>query len=213
MAITTEVGAANLALGKIGQTQRLTSLSGTTPVVLAVNDAFALARQGLLQEFRWRFATRRAVLAESEATARAEWGYVYELPEDFLEAQFINAGARDDQVPRDNRLSFTLEFEPAAGDLPDRQVFLTDVAPATDEAPELIYTWDQDDVAQWPPHFLEAFAWRLAGELAVPLAVKVDRAQLAFSMADQRLREAIAKEQRGRQADPPQDSEFITGRG
>jgi hypothetical protein len=217
MAITTAVSLANAALARIGQTARITSLTATSTAAQACNQFYDTARRGLLEEFRWRFATRRTVLVESVASKRQEWGYVYELPADFLSAQFINAGERDDQVPRDGRISFTLEFEPAAGegedDPQDREVLLTDVAPVADAAPELLYTFDQTAVGAWTEAFKSAVAWRLAAEICLPLSVKPDRARLAFDMAQSELNAAIAKHQRGRQADPPPESEFITSRG
>jgi hypothetical protein len=62
-------------------------------------------------------------------------------------------------------------------------------------------------------HFCDAVAWRLAAEVSLPLKVKADLAQLAFSMARQRLDEAVAVEQRGRESGPPPESDFIRSRG
>jgi hypothetical protein len=212
MAITSAVHVANAALARIGQSARITSLSATSTAALACNQFYDSARRELLEEYRWRFATKRAALAQLGALSRTEWGYVYALPADFLAAQFINAGVRDEQVPRDDRIPFTTEWDDDAG-VAGAEVLLTDVAPVADQAPELVYTFDQTVVSSWAESFKNAVAWRLAAEICLPLAVKPDRARLAYDMAQSSLNAAIAQAERGRQADPPPESEFITARG
>lgn len=211
MAITTAVHLANAALARIGQSARITSLSATNTAAQSCSQFYDTVRRECLEEYRWRFATRRAVLVQLEDLSRTEWAYVYELPADFLAGQFINAGARDEQTARDDRIPFTTEWDDDAG-ADGAEVLLTDVAPATDQAPELVYTFDQDVVATWSEAFKDAVAWRLAAEICLPLSVKPDRARLAFDMAQSSINAAIAKAERGRQTDPPPESEFITSR-
>lgn len=214
MAITTNsTGIANLALPRIGLLTPIGSITDTKDAAArACNTFYELVRQQVLRSFWWRWATKRAVLAELSAVSRQGWGYVYNLPADCLHPQYIWSGRREDYNPKGQRVPFDIESDAAASDA-SKRILLTDMAPVAAEAPRLSYTVDHTSVTQWPAHFVDALAWRLAAEVAVPLSAKADKASLAFQLAAQQLTFAIAVEQQAREAGEQQvESNFTNAR-
>jgi len=209
---TTTVDIANIALGRLGQLEDIAALSDATAGAKACNRYLAIARRAVLARFSWAHATRELVLTELASSTRANWDYVYDLPADFLRALNIDPGDRLARVTRDLRSPFEIGYD-VNGTRTDKRTLACDVVPEAATAPRLVYVRDDDDPDKWPPHFLDAVAWRLAAEVAMPLSVDAGRARLAFDLAGSALREAAAVEMSGRQEDPPPESELISVRG
>lgn len=188
-----------MALPLVGQSQAIASITDTGDTgAVACNLYYEVARKAVLSAWWWRFATKRAVLAQLSSVTRDGWGYVYNLPADCAFPQYIWAGVREEYNPKGQRVPFDIEYESTASDA-QKRVLLADMAPTT-TAPLLVYTFDQSNPAQWPTHFLDAVAWQLAARVAIPLSIKADKAQLAWSMSGALINQAIAIEQRGRES-------------
>lgn len=194
----------NLALSYVGNGQTINSLTENTLEAKQSLLHYGPTRDELLEGFPWRFATRRAVLAELSET-RTGWDYVYALPADFLAAQRIWNGRRlsrpEDEVP------FELEAL-GAGVNPSGKCLLTD-----QEDAELIYTAECPTVALWSPTFVQAVAWALAVKLALVVPVKPQLAALAETKAAAALRKARAAQLNGRRGDDEPPSSITASRG
>lgn len=202
---STEVAICNMALGRIGHSQSITTLADNTTEARACSRFYDDIRDYILASHHWRFATRRSDLTLATGVERNGWGYAYELPSDFIADQHIYAGARPSLVPGSMRIPYAIEHHLDGSD--DIGILLTD-----DDAPELVYTARIETVSRFPPHFVSALVWHLASELALELTKKADVANGMLQRAGLELARAIAIDARSGQPDAPLESELITGR-
>lgn len=201
-AVTTEAQLCNIALGYVGQRRLLGDLEEATTEAQMCKAFYGPTRDAVLASYRWSFATRRAELATVADVERNGWLYVYALPADCVEPRMLYNGLR---LPgSDERAPFTIELRDAV----DGFLLLTDV-----ESAELIYTARITTVGLFPALFVDAVAWRLAGQLALGLSVTP---QVGLAIRDrypQALSLAMAADSRQGQDDVVPDSEFIRIRG
>lgn len=152
---------------------------------------------------------------------RDGWGYVSELPSDFLQAleQWVTpSNSRTStgltyqvQPPPPIRAPLSSQRAPfaieAAGDGTSNRVLLTDI-----QNPVLHYTAQITDTQAFPALFIEALAWKLSIVLNASLRGDPERAAAATKMYIAALGEAVAADNRGNREDPEPDSEFTQAR-
>ncbi len=80
---TTLLAVCNRALGKIGA-PRINALTDDTPPALALAACLPGVPDWVLRAYRWRFALKRAVLAEADAVPAFGYGWSFTLPGDCL---------------------------------------------------------------------------------------------------------------------------------
>lgn len=132
----------NLALLKLGA-DTITTITEDTKMGRLCNTLFVLLRDEMLRQHPWNFAMGRAQLVANTLDAPDfEFKYFYALPDDYLRLIRIY----------NDRCRFKLE----GGNI------LTDSSTL-----DIIYIQQMDDPTDWDPLFREAFATRLAAELAV----------------------------------------------
>lgn len=198
---TTEAQVCNLALGLVGQRQFIDDLTEDSTEAQVAAQYFESTRNELLEAYHWRFATKRAVLAETTET-RTGWGYCYSAPSDMLKPQRIWDGNR--RPGAGEAIPFAFELNDAGSG----HLILTDMAEA-----ELIYTVELATVALWPAAFVKAVAAQLAVYFAGALAVKPQLWPSLERGAVMALQRAAALDANAGQADPEPDSEIIRERG
>lgn len=197
VAVTSEHQVANLALGIVGQRQFLDSLDEPTTEAQVAKTFFASTRNEVLAAYRWRFATKRAVLALT-TEERSGWGYAYAAPANMLVAQYIWSG---DRAPgAGDAVAFAKELNDAA----TGHLILTDMAEA-----ELVYTMELKTVALWPPHFVKTLAAQLAVYLAGALPVKPELMAPLQRSAQMALQTAAAIDANEAQRDADADAESV----
>lgn len=203
MAARTVENICNLALSRIGVRKLITSIDDSSAEAQACSAVYGIQRDVALQSFWWPFATKRVALAvlETEEEQREEWEYVYTPPADLLAVQYVTSGLRGGSV--DSRISFEMESNLAG----DGQVLLTDQVDAV-----LAYTIQQDNAATYSPAFVDALAYLLAAELALPLAAKPSLEQANRQRYELALQRAKGAAMRERQEDVPGDPEAIAAR-
>lgn len=213
------VSVCNLALSRIGVLQKITSLADQTPAGVACNAAYDFCRQELIQAFPWGWASSYAQLALVATQPNAEWLYAYQYPTEALFIRRIMPTPNATQTlpagttpwPTWNRSdtdAYPAPYE--IGYLHGAQVIYTDLINATCK-----YTFDQGDTTPFTAQFADLFAWRLAMELAYPLANSDERRRFAEAKFDKLKWEAPARamnEQQNSQPFVTENSEFIRGR-
>lgn len=156
----------NMALSHIGAEARVSSISPPDGSVEAGHCAtfYDQARVELIEPGNWRFALKRATLAEL-ANDSDTWLYAYALPSDCLRPlrvlRLFSAGVtvfnQDD-----------VRFSPT-----DRESADFDVEGATlytnEPAAVLLYTRDVTDTGKFTPSFVSALSDLLASYLAGPI--------------------------------------------
>lgn len=155
--MTSNVEIANRALTKIGA-NRIISLEDNTKEGREVKSMFTILRDAELRKFNWRFAIKRASLAALVDAPAFGYARQFRLPADYIKALQIG-----DWFPGPDMTDYigadTTPYQIENG------VILTD-----DAAPlSLRYVARIEDPTLFDPLFVEAFACKLAMELAEPI--------------------------------------------
>lgn len=147
---------ANFALRHIGSREISNIESDDTEEANACRRFYETARDEMLRDFAWPFATRYVALALVEEDPTSEWAYSYRYPSDALMVRRILSGTRMDSA------SSTARYIVAGDDT--ARVIYTGVEDAVAE-----YTVRADDTGYYPPDFVMALSYRLAAYIAPSL--------------------------------------------
>jgi len=171
--MATEVSICNLALSRSGG-GRIQALTEASKEARECNLHYEFARDAVLRDFDWGFASKRATLGLLTDTYTG-WTYAYAMPSDYikireiLDAQSNYTGTYYDVEDQLYKQAGKPKFEIASNDSGSRPIILTDIASA-----EIRYTAKITDVNAFDSLFQDALAWRLAAELAMSLRGKAD---------------------------------------
>lgn len=170
---------ANRALTKLGE-RRILAFTDDTKQARDVNSMFAVVRDAELRSSRWRFALARAQLPALSTAPAFGYERQFQLPNDclkVLEVGFYSPGVDlSDYVQTDNS-DYAVEGS----------VILSNL-----EAPlNLRYVKQVTDPTLFDALFVEAFACRLAAELAEPLTESGSKKETAWREYDRAKSEAI----------------------
>jgi hypothetical protein len=204
-----DVELCNMALARIGITMAITSLDERSKEAMQCKLFFEMTRDKVLGDAPWPFA-RRTALLQLTGDAPQRWGYSYQYPGDCLRLNDVFPTiptAMSPDVFRQWAQSNRVAYELGAGEA-DNQVILTDQVNAVAD-----YTLRITNPLRFDAAFSSAFAWALAGELAVPLAKGVDYARNAYAQYEKEIAMALAKflNEEGPPAEKP-ESPFVAAR-
>lgn len=155
--MASEVDICNLALAHLGDNATVASLDPPEGSPQAEHCAlfYPVARDALLEQHAWKFATKRVSLAEMVGESWS-WDYVYAAPTDALRLlSVLPATAASDDDTQDYA---------AETDVDGHAVILTDQADAS-----LRYVARVTDTTTFSPLFVTALSWLLASHLAGPV--------------------------------------------
>lgn len=138
------VGIVNSGLIKVGA-DTITSLTDDSPEARAANAQYEKLRDEVLRAHPWNFAVTRASLARLAEAPAFGFAYQYQLPADCLRVLAMNLG----------RARFEIEG----------RRLLTD-----EESADIVYIARITDPNAFDAMFREALAYRIAADLAYPLA-------------------------------------------
>jgi hypothetical protein len=184
----------NLALTRLGHSnvQSLTEESEESRKCSMLYDRI---RRTALRAHPWNFATTTVALAPLEGDdVLYDWDYVYQLPADQLRLLYIV-----DPSDKDN---FKIPFEVRSGG-----VLLTD-----QEDARIRYIKDVSDTSAFDEQFIEAFSYRLAADLAMPLTGKAEYANAMNSLYNTTVRAAMASDAKERRRENKANRDFIDAR-
>lgn len=194
----------NLALSHLGDDATVSSIDPPEGSAEAEHAAtfYPMARDALLEMHEWRFATKRAMLAPTVSDT-FEWSCAYAVPSDMLRALAVlpaTARADADSEDYDQQL-----------DASSALIILTNC-----QAASLKYTVRAIDPARFPPLFVDALSWLLAGHMAGPL-IKGEQgrsvAKGCLQMFGAMLAQARMSDANQRQVRPTHTPDFIEARG
>ena len=138
---------ANLALTRIGQ-KPITSLDDTNNAAIHIKVHYDDTRRAVLRTVPWKFALRRAELAELVEEPLFEWDHAYQLPS---KALYVVSTSMDSNGRGGTGESWAVE---------GRQIVTNAGSPI-----RIVYIEDVTDVALFDALFVDAFAERLAAEI------------------------------------------------
>lgn len=150
MASATEL--CNSALVLIGDF-RINSLDEGSELSRRCAERYDRVRLRLLRSHTWNFAAKQVQLARNDVDPVYEFEYSYALP-----ADYVRLRALDTQPNGNSNAEYRIQGRNVFSDFPTLY---------------LSYTSDVKDVSLFPPDFYDAFAYALAGELAIPVAQSI----------------------------------------
>ena len=147
--MTSQVEICNLALAKLGHMPFITSIDENSKAANILKVLYNPVRDSLLREYLWKFARKRATLAPLVSTPAFDGGSYFQKPTDCLRIVGTN---------EDYRYGY------------GRWLVEGDKIIANTTALSIVYIYRVDDENLFDPCFVQAFAAKLAYELAMPLS-------------------------------------------
>lgn len=155
----------NMALSHIGSEARVSSISPPDGSVEAGHCVtfYDMARTELIEPGNWRFALKRAALAEV-TNASSTWAYAYEMPSDCMAPKRILRAGTGLTVFNQDTAQFSTQDADSADFEIEGEVLYTN-----EPAAVLVYVRDVTDTTRFTPSFTSALSYLLASYLAGPI--------------------------------------------
>jgi hypothetical protein len=200
----TYVPIANIALGHLGEDDRIQAPDDDSKPARSVKRAWEATRQFVLAEAHWSFALRTvdiAQRADDEDWPIALGRKAFPLPADLVElVEIVEPCFLEEEEDR-----YSIERGP------NGQELLADVAgPIT-----VRYVRDGADIADptsWSPAFIEAFAFRLAWQISDTLGADKARKDRVLLASDRALKLAKRNNRRTKPRQAQVEGEWIRAR-
>jgi hypothetical protein len=176
--VASDVQICNMALSHIGSDARVSSIDPPDGSVEAGHCAtfYDQARTEMLEPGTWRFALKRATLA-SVTNGSPQWAYAYALPSDCLRPLRVLTPGQPITVFTQDQVQFSPNDRNGADFDTEEGVLYTNQPEAT-----LLYVRDVVDSNTFPPTFVSAVSYQLAGYLAGPIVKGREGANTAEMM-------------------------------
>lgn len=178
--MTNQVGVYNMALGRLGVSEAVTSPSQNTLPAQLCTRFYDTCRQEVLRAHPWSFALRAEQLAEVDDQTFPGWAYVYEYPDECLNMRCVGdeSGMRqvyslfywNDPTQWTQLRQVRQPWQIALKDDGASQVILSDVPDAWG-----FHTTDVTNTNAWSADFASVLAWRLAMEVGGPIQANAQR--------------------------------------
>ncbi|MBF8733103.1 hypothetical protein IRZ59_21980 [Pseudomonas guariconensis] len=190
----------NIALGRVSNTQPIASFTERSKQAELCQTFYSLLREIVLQDFPWPFAESIVALADVGSPAPG-WQFRYRYPADCLLVREI-------VTPGQNRvLSSSMEIPYKVGYDPGGRVIHTDQPMAS-----VRFTFNVQNPTNFDALFVDALAWRLAMDLALPLSSKPEYRTFCEQQYQNALTIAQGAAFRESQDGEMPESEFVTVR-
>jgi hypothetical protein len=176
--MASDVSICNAALQLLGD-KVIASLSENTSRATLCNSLYTQARADILRAHPWNCLVTRATLAPTTDTAPGGWGYVFNLPGDWLRT--LNVG-EEDGVPED----YVME---------GRKIF------ANSATLYLRYLANKSE-GNWDAHLVDVLTKRMAADLAYPITKSASMVELREKKLAQAMQQAKSVDG---QENPPED--------
>jgi hypothetical protein len=201
MASKTEI--ANMAISHLGIGKEIANLeTEKSEEAKACRRFYETAKEGVLADLDWSFATKFAVLNLIEENPSCEWRYSYKYPVDCINLRRILSGSRRDT--QESRIPFRVVTDPSG------KVIYTDKGEA-----EIEYTQNLTNASLFSSEFDLALSFRLASLVGArltggdPFKIKGDMLQ----QYEMELARAKKKNMNEETEDKPAESDLIRARG
>lgn len=238
-ATLSQVSICNMALSHLSIGKVIASITEKSAEARACSAFYDQAKDEVLRDFAWPFATRTVTLALVAPQPTPEWAYSYRYPSDCLAARRLLNGSQSASpfpagfsapttapapmgrvMTAQSRIPFRIQSDDAG------LLIYTDIAPSAPIAatasalaqpglPQLEYTIEADDPTRYPSDFSQAVAFLLASYIAprVTGGDKFKLGQRALQLYQWAMPRASANAGNEEQADQLPDSEAIRARG
>lgn len=183
----------NLILSKLGEDDQVTDPDEDGKAARSINAVWNSVRDTALRLHTWNFAGARKQLTPLAGAPAHGFSYAFQLPPDFIRLDLEKL--RPLSVRRDFQLEGT------------RNILANELGPI-----DLAYIRRVEEEGDWDPLFVEAFASRLAWQIAIKVTGDKQIQRGAWQEYVAALREAKAVDGRENPSEPPVDSSWVTAR-
>lgn len=180
--MASKIDIANIALGYLGA-DFISDVSENTKAARTITAHYDIARDATLAEHPWNFAIKRAVLNPDVQTPIYGYGYQFTLPSDCIRVLEFTDGKR--------QLDFKIE---AAGLLSDSNLGYI----------KYIYRVTAENL--FSPPFVQAFACRLAYEIAFTITQSSTAVENRFGLYEKQI--ALSRSIDAQEGTPQQIDEY-----
>jgi hypothetical protein len=200
--VASEVDIVNMGLGHLGDAANVSSIDppdGSAQADHAVRF-FSIARDQLLEEGTWSFATRRQALTQlSVNPLDGLWAYAYQLPDQCIKpVAVLMSMIADDTDPEASRPFIVETLDDGSG------VIYTNAQSAV-----LKFIWRQEDTTRFSPKFCVAFSWLLAHYFAGPITKDANQAKAAYQIYEVVRDNALASDANAQRNHPLQKQTYV----
>jgi hypothetical protein len=179
--MTSAVKICNMALSHIGSEARVSSIDPPDGSYEAgvCDNFYDQARTEMLETGNWRFALRRAELAELADNPSDLWAYAYALPSDCLAPKRVLRPGSPITVFTQDTVQFDANDDSSAN-------FTVEGTTLFSNEPEavLIYVVDVTDTGRFSPSFRGALSYLLGSYLAGPIVKGMEGARLGDALRE-----------------------------
>jgi hypothetical protein len=210
-----EIDICNLALSRVNGCNSIKSLTEQSREAIQCNILYPFVRNFTLSEYEWPFARRTDAL-ELTTETDVKYANVYKKPPNCLTAIRIYNPASDATNPPNcstntQSLQFAtgqkIDFGQGINSTGNFATILTNEASAY-----LVYVSKVFIDSVFPQKFIDALAWRLASELAVPLKGSQELADSFAKRFQAALTSAGARSLNEEYTTPTSESDFLNSR-
>lgn len=195
-----ETSICNFAISRTGSSQFIADMNEQSVPANVCKLWYPQCRDAVLRSFPWGFATKIVALAPVSGMDDLGYGYTYALPSDYLYAQAMTnataynsmqrgvGGLRwfwEDYGQTDWARQYSTGFDIIQHKNKDQAVIATGWSDAY-----LVYVARSESTNLYPSDFIDALAWKLASEIALPMTAKADVMMAARRAFEQSIREA-----------------------
>jgi len=198
--MASDIEICNLALTRIGVTQPIASFTERSKSAELCAVLFSSMRDQVLRDFDWPFAESAIALADIGTPANG-WLYRYRYPANCLKVREIVQPGQRAALSSESRIPFKIGYAPGG------QVIHTDQPEAW-----VLFTFAVTDSGFFDSLFVNALTWKLAAELSVAIASKVDYRQMCEQQYNFALGDAQSAAYNEAQDTPEPESEFVSVR-
>ncbi|OVZ82190.1 hypothetical protein [Yersinia kristensenii] len=199
--MASEIEICNIALSRIGNSRTINSLTEKSKEAGVCSLHYEPCRDAVLSDFPWNFAIKRVALADL-GNPPPDWNFSYRYPTDCMRLIEI-------MVPgiRYPTASMRIPFEVGSDAEGTGKILLTNEHDAW-----LRYVGRVTDVNMFDSLFRDVLSWRLAAEIAMPLAAAGDLGNKALQMYTNIILSAGSRSMNESQEPQQHESEFTMAR-
>ena len=177
---------ANFALAMIGE-PAITSLDDDSDRARTIKIFYYVARDALLEDANWTFATRRFAPALNAAVPDFGWNFAYTIPSDIVRVVNVLRDWGGATLQPYNAYDYPEEYK-SAHVIEGNEILSND---------NPIYCYGivtMENEGAYSPLFAEAFAAKLATLCAIPLAASAQKMQLAAGIYVEAIKKAKTRD-------------------
>ena len=177
--MSARIEAVNYALQYLGE-QPITSLDDDSDRALTMKSFYYIARDSVLEDANWTFATKRFTPARNAVDPEWGWNYSYTIPSDIVRVTTVLRDWGSSSVAGIGYYDFPNEMK-SAHVIEGNEILSNDERTMEDEG-------------NYSPLFMEAFAAKLAYLAALPITASMQKQQAALALHTGLIRSAKTRD-------------------